>query len=191
MKIYWIRHGKTEGNLQGQYMGRMDLPLCDQGIAEIEANIRAGVYPPVQWVNCSPMLRCAQTARIIYPNVMITGMEGFRECDFGAFEGRTNEELKDLPEYQAWVASNGQVPPPGGESKETFALRCKQALDEVIERAQHEGLEEIALVVHGGVIMTLLEQLAVPQKGFFDYQLPNGGCIKTQLQPDGTLTIEE
>lgn len=40
MKLIFIRHGKTAGNLERRYIGRTDEPLCDEGIAEIlEKNI--------------------------------------------------------------------------------------------------------------------------------------------------------
>ena len=35
MKLIFIRHGKTAGNLERRYIGRTDEPLCDEGIAEI------------------------------------------------------------------------------------------------------------------------------------------------------------
>ena len=61
MKIIFIRHGKTAGNLEKRYIGRTDEPLCEEGISELES-IK---YPDSDEVLASPMKRCLQTARLI------------------------------------------------------------------------------------------------------------------------------
>ena len=35
--IHLIRHGMTEGNKVGRYVGSVDAPLCNEGIDEIKA----------------------------------------------------------------------------------------------------------------------------------------------------------
>ena len=75
MKIYFIRHGLTEGNIQKKYIGKTDEPLCTEGIAELRQKLADGDYENVvneaSKAGCtiwrSPMLRCAQTAEIIFP----------------------------------------------------------------------------------------------------------------------------
>ena len=64
MKCVLIRHGKTAGNLAGRYIGcRTDEPLCPEGIAQL----RMGRYPAVERVFASPLRRCRETARLLYP----------------------------------------------------------------------------------------------------------------------------
>ena len=53
MKLIFIRHGKTAGNLERRYIGRTDEPLCDEGIAEILGK----EYPDADIVVASPMFR--------------------------------------------------------------------------------------------------------------------------------------
>lgn len=67
------------------------------------------------------MLRCRQTADFLYPNAMLTVVEDLREWNFGDFEGKTMEELKDDPDYLDWIASSMKSTPPGGESSKEFA----------------------------------------------------------------------
>ena len=45
-------------------------------------------YPKVQKVYTSPLLRCRQTAEILYPDHWTQVVEGFMEYDFGEFEGK-------------------------------------------------------------------------------------------------------
>ena len=64
LKLLLIRHGETEGNKLKRYIGkRTDEPLCP----EAESRLEQIDYPAVQAVYASPMLRCTQTARILFP----------------------------------------------------------------------------------------------------------------------------
>ncbi len=168
MTIYLIRHGQTRGNLERRYMGVTDQPLCPQGRAAL-ADWRG---PEAEAVYVSPLLRCRETAALLYPGAAQTVVPGLRETDFGAFEGRTYEELQDSPAYRAWLDSAGQAAPPGGESKEQVRRRVLAAFRAVT--AGHAPGERLALVVHGGTIMTLLEALE-PGGQFYRWQAPNGG----------------
>ena len=123
MTIYLIRHGQTRGNLERRYMGVTDQPLCPQGRAAL-ADWRG---PEAEAVYVSPLLRCRETAALLYPGAAQTVVPGLRETDFGAFEGRTYEELQDSPAYRAWLDSAGQAAPPGGESKEQVRRRVLAA----------------------------------------------------------------
>lgn len=182
MTIYLIRHGQTRGNLERRYMGVTDQPLCPQGRAAL-ADWRG---PEAEAVYVSPLLRCRETAAILYPGTAQTAVPGLRETDFGAFEGRTYEELQDSPAYRAWLDSAGQAAPPGGESKEQVRRRVLAAFRAVT--AGHAPGERLALVVHGGTIMTLLEALE-PGGQFYRWQAPNGGGFRCRWD-GGVLTAE-
>ncbi len=182
MTIYLIRHGQTRGNLERRYTGVTDQPLCPQGRAAL-ADWRG---PEAEAVYVSPLLRCRETAAILYPGTAQTAVPGLRETDFGAFEGHTYEELKDSPAYQAWLDSAGQAAPPGGESREQVRQRVLAAFRAVT--AGHAPGERLALVVHGGTIMTLLEALE-PGGQFYRWQAPNGGGFRCRWD-GGVLTAE-
>ena len=66
-KIHLIRHGLTEGNLKQQYIGKTDLPLAGVGVTQLQRLKEEVDYPRVDKVYSSPMLRCLQTALILYP----------------------------------------------------------------------------------------------------------------------------
>ena len=48
--IYLIRHGITQGNLEGRYIGLTDLPLCDEGFYAVTRYAQEHLYPDVQKV---------------------------------------------------------------------------------------------------------------------------------------------
>ena len=168
MKWLLIRHGQTQGNIQYRYIGcGTDEPLCAQGIEKLKQR----TYPQVQRVFVSPMLRCKQTAEILYPDIEPKVIEDFRECDFGAFENRSYQELNGREDYQAWIDSDGEMPFPGGESRAEFAVRCADAFEALTEQRISE---DCALIVHGGTIMAIMERFAAPKGSYYDFQVKNG-----------------
>ena len=77
--IHLIRHGITEGNLLGQYIGRTDSPLAAEGIRALQDLKEKYEYPEAQAYYCSPMRRCIDTLRILYPEAEPVLVDGFRE----------------------------------------------------------------------------------------------------------------
>lgn len=173
MTVYLIRHGQTQGNLERRYIGSTDQPLCPQGRAALEG----AEAPAVDAVYVSPLLRCRETAAILFPRQEPQAAADLRECSFGAFENHTYEELKGDPAYQAWLDTGGAAAPPGGESKAQQQERTVRAFLDL--SARHGAEEAIALVVHGGTIMCLLEALE-PHHEFYRWQAPNGGGFRCQ-----------
>ncbi len=172
MELVFIRHLQTPGNEKRQYIGITDEELS----ARAEERLRAGGirYPSVQHVIASPMKRCIQTARLIYPGQEIRTEPLLRECDFGRFEGKSYEELKHEPDYIRWLETGGMTPFPEGESREHFRERCGEGVKKWIGRLILEGAESTAFVVHGGTIMAAFSQLAEEPHDFYDWQVKNG-----------------
>ena len=67
-RLHFIRHGLIEANFTGQYIGRLDVPLCRRGLEELAEKRARYEYPAVGRVYVSPMQRCRQTAAILYPD---------------------------------------------------------------------------------------------------------------------------
>ena len=124
MELLLIRHSITPGNLKKQYIGSTDQPLAPEG--EALARERAALMPPAEALWISPMLRCRQTAAILFPNLIPTLVPDLRECDFGDFEGKTWAEIKDRPEYQAWMGGDQGAALPNGEPVGAFYARCRR-----------------------------------------------------------------
>ena len=183
MTVYLIRHGQTQGNLERRYIGSTDQPLCAQGREALVGRR----FPAVEAVYVSPLCRCRETAALLYPDMPQEVVGGLRETDFGAFEGHTYEELKDDPAYQAWLDTAGASAPVGGESKADVSRRVVTAFRAIAMK--HGPEDRIALVVHGGTIMALLETLEDCHE-FYRWQVPNGGGFRCQWDGE-RLTIGE
>ena len=169
MKLLLIRHSLTQENTRHCYLGcRTDVPLCTEGIRLAEQRAAALSVPVPELVLTSPMQRCRETAKILFPDVPRLAVNGLEECDFGAWEGKTYEMLSGDPAYQAWIDSGGTLPFPGGESREQFTERCCNAMEQALQN-RTEGY--LAAVVHGGTIMALLSRLEQQQLSYFAWQI--------------------
>lgn len=169
-----IRHGATRANKEHRYLGKTDEPLSKEGEMQLEEYKRLQLYPHIDFLFASPMKRCMQTAKILYPELQPVPIKEWEEMDFGAFEGKNHVELQADKRYQAWIDSNGILPFPDGESREEFMTRCGKGFQRMREEAELEKKEgiKIGMVVHGGTIMALLSKYG---KGdYFDYQTANG-----------------
>ncbi len=184
MRIIFIRHGKTAGNLEKRYIGKTDQELCAEGIAELEKKR----YPDCDIVFSSPMKRCMSTAELIYPEKPLVISEDLRECDFGGFECKNYIELSDDPRYIKWIDSGGTAAFPDGESPDEFKKRCIAAFERTLAEYR---VHTAAYVVHGGTIMAVLEKYAVPKKNYYDWNVPNGGGYVTEFDGEKLTCTEE
>lgn len=180
MDLYFIRHGQTLSNREMRYLGRTDEPLSPEGMTRVKM---AGRFPDVRYVAVSPMLRARQTAELLFPNAKQLVYEDLREMDFGNFEGRKASELADTPAFNAWVSSNCTIPCPGGETVEAFHDRCVRGFEQALTDTLSRKKQQLIFVVHGGVIMKLMESFADPDRPFFDWFLKNCTCYYSRLDP--------
>ena len=98
-----IRHAKTKGNDEKRYIGaNTDEELSKSGIEQAERrkdDILKLVTKNTQ-VFSSPMKRALQTAKLLFEDMSITVIKDLKETDFGLFEGKTYDDLKDDSDYQ-------------------------------------------------------------------------------------------
>ena len=170
MELIFIRHGKTPGNLAGRYVGRTDEPLLPESREEILCRKMKNEYPPADIVFTSPMLRCIETARIIYPGKKRIEIPDFRECDFGEFEMKNYEVRRRSMRgfYRAMeLAYSGADP-----MTDQFLMESDPFT---------EPVNSVAFVVHGGTIMSILSVICGGD--FYDYQTENGGCVTFSVEP--------
>ena len=66
-KIHLLRHGLTEANERGWYLGLTDLPLSPSGLAALLEQKKKGGYPGAVRFFTSPLTRCRQTLEVLYP----------------------------------------------------------------------------------------------------------------------------
>jgi broad specificity phosphatase PhoE len=92
-KLYYIRHGLTEMNVQGRWAGHIETPLTDVGRAQAKAAGQVAKKHEIDLIVASPLSRALETARIIakeigYPADAIVTSKFVIERDFGSLEGK-------------------------------------------------------------------------------------------------------
>ena len=173
--LVMIRHGVTLSNKEHRYLGKNEEGLSEEGRWVLFEKKSENKYPELSFVFTSPMKRCVETAEILYPEATKRLIAEWEEMDFGDFEGKNYQDLKDDLRYQQWIDSNGTLPFPGGESREVFIERCKKGFEKMLDHlfnAEDPVPNEIGAIVHGGTIMAVLSTLC--EGDYFDYQVANG-----------------
>ncbi|MEM8705093.1 MAG: histidine phosphatase family protein [Actinomycetota bacterium] len=137
-QIVLVRHGQTEWSRVGRHTGRTDIGLTDQG--ENEARLVTGTL--AEWnfdaAFSSPLLRARDTARLA--GFSPTLDDDLVEWDYGAIEGRTNDEITaERPGWSKWIDG-----PPGGERADDVGVRA----DRFLERIAAVG-GEVVVFAHG------------------------------------------
>ncbi|MBB5179492.1 alpha-ribazole phosphatase [Planomicrobium koreense] len=138
--LHLIRHAPTAGNKEKRYIGWTDEPVLP---FEGENN------PFVRNVWGSDLMRCRQTAKVLFPNAVYHADPDWRECHFGKWERKTYEQLKNCQTYRDWIDDPEETAPPEGESLKQLAIRIDRAV-----RSLPEG-NEFTIVTHGGPVRYL------------------------------------
>ncbi len=179
--VHLLRHGKTSGNRRRAYLGRgTDEPLDEAGAAELSA---LGCDPAVNLAFVTPLQRTSQTARLFYPNAQLTVIDELAEMDFGAFEGRSADEMADNAEYRAWVEGGCNGVCPGGESREGFTRRSCLAFDKIVHESDRANLRQVIIVGHGGTLMSILGTYGRPHKPYWEWRAGNGCGYRFVVDP--------
>lgn len=187
MRIWLIRHGLTALGEEKRYQGSTDTPLSDAGRLALQPDDRfARVY-------CSPLLRAAETAEILFPSAEKRMIPDLREMDFGAFEGRGWWEMEQDAAYRAWVEGGCVGKCPGGEDRAGFSERVQAAFSALVEQERCAGASELVIVAHGGTQMAALSRWGMPQKDYFAWQTPCacGWLLEDTNWPERLHVIKE
>ncbi|MCI6729712.1 MAG: histidine phosphatase family protein [Clostridiales bacterium] len=185
MKLTLLRHGITLGNARRLYYGSTDLPLLPQGLEALGKLRQTWTYPTGARYYTSGMRRTEETLLALYGPVNHGVLPGLREMDFGAFEMKSYEELKEDPAYQAWITGDFEANVcPGGESGVLVTRRALHALEPVLAAGQ-----DTVCITHGGVIGGLLAHW-FPGTGRYDWTPEPGRGFQVTFQAGQPVAAE-
>ncbi|MBP2026990.1 alpha-ribazole phosphatase [Acetoanaerobium pronyense] len=177
MVIYLIRHGETVDNSEKKFCGHTDSALSDIGKSQIKKlSDRLKDYR-FDKVYSSPLQRALITAKEITGNVIID--EGFKEINFGDFEGKTLNEIKtsSVLEYEKFICQDSNYRFPNGESTFGFSARIQKTLEDIISSSSED--DNIALVSHSGVIREIISYLISKDDSLkWSFQIDNCSITK-------------
>ncbi|CAN5848468.1 hypothetical protein BH23ACT11_BH23ACT11_11170 [soil metagenome] len=168
VRLLLARHGQSEWHHDNRYAGRSDIALTEIGQREAEVLARRAREEEPVSVICSPLVRAIDTAR---PAAAACGVEleieeRLREIDFGAWEGRTFEEVReDNPDQvEKFERVPDDAPFPNGESLPDAAARALEVYRDIHRR--HEG-QTVLIVAHNTLLrLSLCTMLGIPLKNY-------------------------
>jgi probable phosphoglycerate mutase len=169
-EVVLVRHGETAWTIGGRHTGRTDVPLTEAGRHQAEHLAARLAGHRFTVVLTSPLQRAAHTSALA-GFTRAEPSEDVVEWDYGAYEGRTTEEIR--AERPGWSLWRDGVP--GGETAAQVAERA----DRVVQRLRRA--EGDALVFSHG---HFLRVLAARWLGLD----PNDGRFFT-LRPAGTSIL--
>ena len=144
-KLYFVRHGQSQWNVENKICGATDIPLTDEGRAQARMTAENIIAQKIKAdrILYSPLSRAKETALIISEMTGLPAEEEPRlfEQNFGKYEGtaRNGEEFKEAKKQFLNRYENG-------ESMFRLAQRIYNLLDELKNRD-----ETFILVAHNGI----------------------------------------
>ncbi len=186
-----LRHGQTPLSAEQRFAGLTDIELTETGAAQAKAAAaRLAARGGIDIIITSPLRRARQTAdaAVAATGARLVADEGFRETDFGAWEGLTFAEARERwpGELTAWLA-DPTAAPPGGESFAEVERRVAAALGRLL--ADHSR-ETVLVVSHVTPIKTLLASaLLAPPEAMFRMHLDLACLSEIDWYADGPAVV--
>jgi probable phosphoglycerate mutase len=159
-KIYIVRHGQTDFNLQGIVQGSgVDSSLNAMGRAQAKAFFETYKSVPFDKIYTSALKRTSETvADFIALGVHHQTFSGLNEISWGVNEGQKITPDEDAYYHwmlKQWESGNTSLRIQGGESPDEVAARQQP----VIEKLYSGDSKNILICMHGRAIRILLCQL--------------------------------
>lgn len=181
--LYLMRHGQTIINKAGRVQGWCDGVLTDKGI-KVAESVALGLSDiEFKAVYSSDLGRAIKTARIVIEankvseNLEVKELPELREMYFGKYEGEIEkilfsdifkylnvnsfEEAFNIPDFgRAFADACATLDGTGAvENYDALIKRIMKGINKICEEVLKEGGGNALVVVHGGMLRNLLEQL--------------------------------
>ena len=186
-----LRHGATPLTAEKRFSGVGDPELSDTGLLQVDAVARRlAARGGIDAIVASPLQRTVQTAQAAADalGLQVEIDTGFRETDFGLWDGHTFGEVRARwpAEHSAWLASTA-VAPPGGESFDDVAIRVLAARDGLLKRYARRT---VLVVSHVTPIKTLIrDALGAPPESLYSMELSAASLSVVTCYADGRSSM--
>lgn len=169
LRLILLRHGQPDADAAGRCYGQLDVGLSEEGREQVRAKTATLSNLHADALYTSPTRRAFESALIVAEKLHLQAqmVPELREINFGAFEGRSYDEIRRLypAEYNLWMADPTEMRFPDGESFAGLKDRVLQFLSRL--RETHQG-QTAVVCSHGGVIRVVLAHaLGLPNRMIF------------------------
>lgn len=192
LKIILVRHGETESNKKGAYLGWTDVQLNNNGLRRAHLARQKLKETKVDMIFCSPLKRATETAQIINKNYNkeIIFDDALKEINFGLWDNLTYDEIREKHEekHKEWLEGSLNFIFPQGESAQEAFERHEDFINKLTEEVK-EGT--VLLVTHGGFIRNAIAiLLGMKAEDAWHFKVDNGSISKIEVSDEyGVLTV--
>ena len=186
-----VRHGQTEWNAQGRFMGQLDIPLNATGHAQAVALAGRLKDEQVNLIYTSDLSRARDTANAIRSSlashVDLRLDARLRENNFGNWQGLTYSEIqeRDPQSLALWEKDQLNNAPPNGETVREFHERVASFYHEVCEQPKDET---VLVVAHGGSLQLLIiHALGLTPDRYWQFHLSNASLSDLRTYDMGAI----
>jgi ribonuclease H / adenosylcobalamin/alpha-ribazole phosphatase len=159
-------------------------------VAQAKAAAAALTTYGIDAIVTSPLTRCQDTAAEIAAatGVSVRVEEGFRETDFGEWEGHTFAEVRRLwpEEMKVWLADPSAAPS-GGESFADTARRVGIARDKLKVRYRHQTVLVVSHVTP--IKLMVRDALLAPMTALYRMHLDVSSLSAIDWYDDGPASL--
>ena len=180
---YLVRHGQTESNTTGFYMGRSDEDLTEAGYKQARRLSSRLARLPIASVYTSPLWRAHTTATILVePHELdLRVLDDLIEIDLGDWQGLHMDEIsRRWPElWQQWRTDPSEVVIPNGESLTEVTERAIPAFHRIVEI--NRGKQAI-IVAHEVIVKVIVAHvLGAPNSIYRRFEISNTSLTVIQF----------
>lgn len=178
MKIYFVRHGKTEWNLEGRFQGYSgDSALLPESYQDLEKLGKHLAEIPFDAIYSSDLQRAQVTAQEIakvnHHCQTVQTTPQLREWNFGKLEGSKMAIFRAIYPKQAWALKHNLARFKHDVFGAESVHQVTQRMVDFIQSLQEENLETVLIVSHGAFLTASIHRLL----GFPPAQLRHRGGL--------------
>ncbi|MBF0806330.1 MULTISPECIES: histidine phosphatase family protein [unclassified Streptococcus] len=164
MKLYFVRHGRTEWNEEGRFQGASgDSPLLDQSIEDIETLGKHLQHIHFDRIFSSDLPRALHTARIIQAQnlhpVKIEPQESLREWQLGRLEGQKIATMEAIYPQQIRAFRHNLAKFNYDMFEAESVYKTTQRVAELVHSLKNQPYEHVLFVGHGANLVASLRTL--------------------------------
>ncbi|MEM9951204.1 MAG: histidine phosphatase family protein [Chloroflexota bacterium] len=158
-RVYIVRHGETDYNVQHRWQGQLDVPLNKVGKQQAKSLATYFALQPLDAIYASDLKRTMDTVRPLAKKRQLTIVpdKRLREIHLGMFQGLKRNEIHDAYPREAMRWDNDDTfVVPHGESRSQVQDRMLTIWQEVIQQIDKQ---HVMLVSHGGSMRLLMRRI--------------------------------
>lgn len=158
MKIYLVRHGETQWNIERKLQGSCNSPLTNKGVMDVKLLEDRLNKIDIDIIYSSTSKRAIDTSNIIKVkrNIEIVLEKNINEMSVGNWQGETWDEIKvknPTEYYNYWTAPQLYYGKNGGENFKQVQERAVSFIERIIKDKKYKN---IIIVSHGVTVKSII-----------------------------------